>query len=32
LAEVIHRGDEALQDVLAWMSAEEKKRRPGTMS
>lgn len=25
-----NRGDEALQDVLAWISAEEKKKRPGT--
>jgi hypothetical protein len=32
LEPLIHRGDEALQDVLAWISAEEKKKRPGTMS
>lgn len=29
---LIHRGDEALQDVLAWISAEQKKKRPGTVS
>ena len=32
LEPLIHRGDEALQDVLAWISAEEKKKRPGTVS
>lgn len=32
LEPLIHRGDEAWQDVLAWISAEEKKKRPGTMS
>ena len=31
LEPLIHRGDEALRDVLAWISAEEKKKRPGTM-
>ena len=29
---LIHRGDEALQDVVAWLSEEKKKERPGTMS
>jgi len=32
LEPLIHNGDEALLDVLAWISAEEKKKRPGTMS
>ena len=32
LEPLIHRGDESLQDVLAWISAEEKKKRPGTLS
>jgi hypothetical protein len=32
LEPLIHRGDEALQDVLEWITAEEKKKRPGTMS
>ncbi|NLX95613.1 MAG: DUF3800 domain-containing protein [Rhodopirellula sp.] len=30
LEPLIHRGDESLQDVLAWISTEEKKKRPGT--
>ncbi len=32
LEPLIHRGDEAMQDVLKWIAAEEKKKRPGTMS
>lgn len=32
LEPLVHRGDEAFQDVLAWISAEEKKKRPGTVS
>ena len=32
LEPLIHRGDQVLLDVLAWISAEEKKKRPGTMS
>lgn len=32
LEPLIHRGDEALQDVLEWITTEEKKKRPGTMS
>lgn len=32
LEPLIHRGDEALQDVLDWITDEEKKKRPGTMS
>jgi hypothetical protein len=26
---LIQRGDEAFEDVVAWISAEEKKKRPG---
>lgn len=29
---LIHRGNEALQDVIAWMSEQQKKERPGTKS
>jgi hypothetical protein len=32
LEPLIYRGDEALQDVLGWITAEEKKKRPGTLS
>lgn len=32
LTPIIYRGDEAWQDVLAWICAEEKKKRPGTTS
>ena len=32
LESLIHRGDEALQDVLDWITTEEKKKRPGTVS
>jgi hypothetical protein len=32
LEPLIHRSDEALQDVLEWITTEEKKKRPGTMS
>lgn len=32
LEPLIHRGDEALQDVLDWITNEEKKKRPGTKS
>jgi hypothetical protein len=32
LEPLIHRGDEPLLDMLWWISAEEKKKRPGTMS
>jgi hypothetical protein len=32
LEPLIHYGDEALWDVLDWFTAEEKKKRPGTMS
>jgi len=32
LEPLIHRGDEFLQDVLEWIAAEEKKKRPGTLS
>jgi hypothetical protein len=27
---LIHRGTEALPDVLAWLESEQKKERPGT--
>jgi hypothetical protein len=32
LEPLIFRGDEAWQDVLEWITAEEKKKRPGTLS
>ena len=32
LEPLVHNGDEALRDVLEWITAEEKKKRPGTMS
>jgi hypothetical protein len=32
LEPLIHRGDEAWQDVLEWITDQEKKKRPGTLS
>jgi hypothetical protein len=32
LEPLVHRGNEAWQDVLRWISDEKKKKRPGTMS
>jgi len=32
LEPLIYRGDEAWQDVLEWITDEEKKKRPGTLS
>ena len=32
LTPIIHQGDESPHDVLAWICAEEKKKRPGTTS
>jgi hypothetical protein len=29
---LLHRGDEGFVDVMAWLTAEEKKKRPGNKS
>lgn len=31
LEPIIHRGGESLQDILAWLKSEQKKRRPGEL-